>query len=66
MPSEEDIAALLAAGDSYRYSAAGLELKMDFAHQGQERFARIYRLLDPGRRWTDRLRRTAVVFKNEG
>lgn len=64
-PPSEDIATLLAAGDSYRYSAAGLELKMDFAHQGQERFARIYRLLDPERKWTDRLRRTAVVFKNE-
>jgi len=38
---------------------------MDFANQGQERFARIYKLLDPERKWTTHLRRTAVAFKNE-
>jgi radical SAM family uncharacterized protein len=64
-PRSEDIAALLFAGDSFRFSAEGLDLKMDFAHQGQERFARIYKLLDPERKWTCRLRRTAVIFKNE-
>jgi radical SAM family uncharacterized protein len=60
-----DIAALLAAGDVMDYSAAALELRMDFAHQGQERFARVYRLLDPERKWTSCLRRTAVTFKDE-
>jgi radical SAM family uncharacterized protein len=64
-PRSEDIAALLAAGDSLRYGDDGLDLKMDFAHQGQERFARIYKLLDPERKWTSCLRRTAVSFKNE-
>jgi hypothetical protein len=61
----EDIAALLAPGDVLLFSAAGLELRMDFAHQGQERFARIYRLLDPERKWTACLRRKAVIFKHE-
>ncbi|HEX7503030.1 MAG TPA: TIGR03936 family radical SAM-associated protein, partial [Acidobacteriota bacterium] len=65
LPRSEDIAALLFAGDSHRLSVTGLDLKMDFAHQGQERFARIYRLLDPERKWTDHLRRTAVSFKND-
>ena len=64
-PQRADIAALLYAGDSLRYSEEGLDLKMDFANQGQERFARIYKLLDPERKWTTRLRRTAVTFKNE-
>jgi radical SAM family uncharacterized protein len=64
-PRYEDIAALLSAGDSCHFSSEALDLKMDFAHQGQERFARIYRLLDPERKWTRHLRRTAVVFKNE-
>jgi radical SAM family uncharacterized protein len=64
-PRREDIATLLFAGDSYRYSREGVYLKMDFAHQGQERFARIYRLLDPEKKWTSRLQRTAVSFANE-
>ena len=61
----EEIAALLFAGDSYSSGEEGLALKMDYAHGGQERFARIYKLLDPEREWTSHLRRTAVHFKNE-
>ena len=54
-------------GASFRVSITGesLALKMDYAHGGQERFARIYRLLDPERKWTSHLSRTAVIFKNE-
>ncbi len=63
-PRREDIAALLFAGDSFHFSEEGVDLKMDFAHQGQERFARIYKLLDFERKWTSRLHRTGVSFKN--
>ncbi len=65
LPGRKDIAALIAGADALEYSAAGLDLRMDFAHQGQERFARIYKLLDPERKWTSCLSRTAVTFKNE-
>ncbi len=61
----EEIEALLSANDSCRFSEEGLDLEMDFAHQGQERFARIYKLLDPERKWTGRLSRTGVDFANE-
>ena len=61
-PCREDIEALLAEGDRCRFSAAGVDLEMDFAHQGQERFARVYRLLDPERKWTGRLSRIEVRF----
>ena len=64
-PRWEEIKALLDAGDSCRFTAEGLDLEMDYAHQGQERFARLYRLLDPERKWTGRLRRTGVGFSNE-
>lgn len=64
-PCQEEIEALLAANDRCRFSEEGLDLEMDFAHQGQERFARIYRLLDPERQWTGRLSRTRVDFANE-
>ena len=64
-PPPEEIEALLAASDSCRFSAEGLDLEMDFAHQGQERFARIYKLLDPERKWTGHLSRTGVDFANE-
>ena len=53
------------AGDSFSLTEEGLTLKMDYAHGGQERFARIYKLLDPERKWTSHLSRTAVSFKNE-
>jgi len=64
-PGREELAALLAAGEELDYSVSGVRLGMDFARQGQERFARIYRLLDPERRWTTRLRRLKVAFDDE-
>ena len=61
----EQVAALLAPGEELDYTESGVRLGMDFVRQGQERFARIYRLLDPERRWTTRLRRTKVAFDDE-
>lgn len=65
VPDRQEIAALLFAGDSFSIAEKGLALRMDYAHGGQERFARIYKLLDPERKWTSHLSRTAVSFKNE-
>jgi radical SAM family uncharacterized protein len=65
MQRREDLAGYLLPGESISVSEKSLELKMDYAHQGQERFSRIYKLLDPERRWTANLSRTAVRFKNE-
>ncbi len=61
-PGREELAALLAEGDGMDYSDSMVKLSMDFARQGQERFARLYRLLDPERKWTGRLRRRQVTF----
>ena len=66
VPERESIAAMLFAGDSFSFCENGLALKMDYAHGGQERFSRLYKLLDPERKWTSHLSRTAVSFKNEG
>jgi radical SAM family uncharacterized protein len=66
VPERESIAAMLFAGDSFSFDDKGLALKMDYAHGGQERFSRLYKLLDPERKWTSHLTRTAVSFKNEG
>ncbi|MEI6614451.1 MAG: TIGR03936 family radical SAM-associated protein, partial [Chrysiogenales bacterium] len=60
-----DFSGYLLPGESFLLAGKNLELKMDYAHQGQERFARIYKLLDPERKWTANLSRTAVSFKNE-
>jgi radical SAM-linked protein len=65
MERREDLADYLLPGESVALAGESLELKMDYAHQGQERFARIYKLLDPERKWTANLIRTAVRFKNE-
>lgn len=40
-----------------------LELSIDYAHQGQERFAKMYKILDPDRKHTRFLSRTQVTFK---
>jgi len=52
-------------GDTDRASWSGdkLELTMDYAHQGQERFAKIYKSLDPDKKHTVHLTRTKVMFK---
>ena len=65
MKRREDLGDYLLPGESVALTEKSLELKMDYAHQGQERFARIYKLLDPERKWTANLSRTAVSFKNE-
>ena len=65
MKRREDLGDYLLPGESITLAEKSLELKMDYAHQGQERFARIYKLLDPERKWTANLSRTAVHFKNE-
>jgi radical SAM family uncharacterized protein len=64
-PERGGILELLAHEDAASFSAAGLELRMDFARQGQERFSRVYRLLDPERKWTSCLSRRGVVFHDE-
>ncbi len=39
------------------------KLTMDYAHGGQERFAKIYKLIDPEKKYTHHLVRTGVTFK---
>jgi hypothetical protein len=65
MQHRQDLGEYLLPGESVSFAEKSLELKIDYAHQGQERFARIYKLLDPERKWTANLSRTAVRFKNE-
>jgi len=60
-----DIKGYVLPGESVVLGEKKLELKIDYSRQGQERFARIYKLLDPERKWTANLSRTAVHFKNE-
>jgi hypothetical protein len=65
MKRRQDLGDYLLPGESIAFTEKNLELKIDYAHQGQERFARIYKLLDPDRKWTANLSRTAIWFKNE-
>jgi hypothetical protein len=65
MKPRQDLGDYLLPGESIALAGKYLELKIDYARQGQERFARIYKLLDPERKWTPNLSRTAVHFKNE-
>jgi hypothetical protein len=42
-----------------------LELELDYEINGDQRFARIYAALDPGREHTDSLTRRKVIFKHD-
>jgi radical SAM family uncharacterized protein len=59
------ISALLAETDSLGVSGNVLTLHMDYGRQGQERFAKIYRLIDPDKKRTMFLTRKAVTFRSE-
>ena len=54
---------LLGETDRASWSGDKLELTMDYAHQGQERFAKIYKSFDPEKKHTVHLTRTSVRFK---
>ncbi|MCP4219778.1 MAG: TIGR03960 family B12-binding radical SAM protein, partial [bacterium] len=53
------------AGDTDVVSWQGdtLVLAMDYAHNGQERFAKIYKLIDPEKQLTHNLTRSGITFK---
>jgi radical SAM-linked protein len=59
----EALVKLLGEGDAVSWVGEKLVLIMDYAHGGQERFAAIYRLIDPEKRYTVHLTRTRVIFK---
>lgn len=54
---------LLGDTDGVSWSVDKLLLSMDYAHQGQERFAKIYKCIDPDKKHTVHLTRTHVTFK---
>jgi radical SAM family uncharacterized protein/radical SAM-linked protein len=59
----EAVEKLLGEADAISWSGDKLVLTMDYAQGGQERFAAIYRLIDPDKRNTIGLTRTRVIFK---
>lgn len=54
---------ILGEADAISWVGDKLVLTMDYAQGGQERFAAIYRLIDPEKRRTIGLTRTRVIFK---
>lgn len=60
----DDIAEHLGETDFASFSDSRLILTMDYSKQGQERFAKIYKIIDPGKERTMYLTRTHVKFKS--
>lgn len=54
---------LLGETDRAEWIGDRLVLTMDYAHQGQERFAKIYKFIDPEKQYTVHLTRARVTFK---
>jgi radical SAM family uncharacterized protein len=59
------IAALLGETDAMDRDGDRLILTMDYSRQGQERFAAIYKIIDPDKKNTMNLTRTHVTFKDQ-
>ncbi|MDQ1354774.1 MAG: hypothetical protein QG657_5083 [Acidobacteriota bacterium] len=59
----EAVEKFLGEEDAISWTGDKLVLTMDYAQGGQERFAAIYRLIDPEKRHTMGLTRTRVIFK---
>ena len=59
----EAVEKLLGETDAISWVGEKLVLTMDYAQGGQERFAAIYRLIDPEKQYTVHLTRTRVIFK---
>jgi radical SAM family uncharacterized protein/radical SAM-linked protein len=60
----DNIAQHLGETDFASFSDSRLILTMDYSRQGQERFARIYKIIDPGKERTMYLTRTHVKFRS--
>jgi radical SAM family uncharacterized protein/radical SAM-linked protein len=60
----DDIAQHLGETDFASFSDNRLILTMDYSRQGQERFAKIYKIIDPGKERTMYLTRTHVKFRS--
>ena len=60
----DDIAQHLGETDFASFSDNRLILTMDYSKKGQERFAKIYKIIDPGKERTMYLTRTHVKFKS--
>jgi len=61
----QDMKYLLVDSDSVLTSKGRLLLKLDYTHDGQQRFSKIYKVLDPDRGFTFNLTRKGVIFKND-
>lgn len=61
---KEEIEEHLVDTDSITYLEDRLILKIDYGKQGPERFARIYKVIDPGKKFTRFLTRVRVHFKS--
>lgn len=63
---QPEIEALLDETDSMAIDGNRLNLIMNYGKQGQERFAKIYRLIDPDKTRTRYMTRKSIIFKSEG
>ncbi|MCI0470935.1 MAG: TIGR03936 family radical SAM-associated protein, partial [Candidatus Aminicenantes bacterium] len=62
---KEAIENFLVAADAVSYAQDKLFLKIDFTKQGQERFAKIYKTIDPFKTLTRYLTRTRLEYKSD-
>lgn len=62
-PLKDEINELLIRSDEVEFGEDKIRLKIDFSDRGSERFAKIYKILDPEKKRTANLTRSKIVFK---
>ncbi len=60
----KEIMKILLPSDEIEFGDDMLKLKIDYSDRGAERFAKIYRVLDPDKQRTNSLMRRKIVFKD--
>ncbi|MCP4147428.1 MAG: TIGR03960 family B12-binding radical SAM protein [bacterium] len=61
----ENIEGMLAETDAITRAGDMMNLRIDYANGGQERFAKIYKTIDPDKSCTRHLTRTGIVYKSQ-
>ncbi|MCK5221958.1 MAG: hypothetical protein KAR14_10290, partial [Candidatus Aminicenantes bacterium] len=61
---KDEIGGVLLPSEEALFGEGTLELKIDYSDGGAERFAKIYKIIDPEKQRTKNLLRRKIVFKD--
>jgi len=63
-PLKDEISGILIPSDCADFGGDKLDLQIDYSERGAERFAKVYKIIDPDKQSTGDLIRRKIVFKD--